>query len=108
MQERDSFNSQLGLILAAIGSAVGLGNIWRFPYLVGQNGGAVFIFVYLIFVVSIGVALVMSELLVGRRTKSNAVEAYRKLGGNTAFNKVGYLQVMVSFFILSFYVVVGG
>ena len=108
MQERDSFNSQFGLIFAAIGSAIGLGNIWRFPYLVGQNGGGAFIFVYLIFVILFGLPLIISELVIGRRTKVNAVFAFRKLSKNPFFSKAGYLQIISCFFILSFYCVVGG
>jgi len=107
MQERDCFNSQFGFIIAAIGSAVGLGNIWRFPYLVGQNGGGAFIFTYLIFVILLGLPLVIAELTVGRRAKQNAIGSFRKLGENSFLGKAGYLQVIACFFVLSFYGVVG-
>ena len=108
MQERDSFNSQFGLTIAVIASAVGLGNIWRFPYLVGENGGAAFILIYLIFILLIGIPLVVAEITVGRRIKQNAVATFRKLGADSFLSKAGYLQVIVSFTILSFYCVVGG
>ena len=107
MKERDSFNSEFGLIIAAIGSAIGLGNIWRFPYLVGENGG-VFAFAYVAFVIALGMPIFIAELAIGRRTKLNAVAAFRKLAANSFLSKAGYLQVIGCAFVLSFYCVVGG
>lgn len=105
-KSRGQWASNLGFILAAAGSAVGLGNIWKFPYLAGKNGGAAFVFIYLGMVVLIGFTLMLGEMVIGRKTHLSAVGAYRKLNKKWGF--VGLLGVVVGFCILSFYSVIGG
>lgn len=105
---RGQWTSRFGFILAAAGSAIGLGNIWRFPYTAGQNGGGAFVLVYLIFVALIGIPVLLSELSVGRRTEKNAVGAYQVLAPKTAWPWLGGLGVLSGFGILSFYSVVAG
>ena len=106
--ERENFGSKLGVVLAAAGSAIGLGNIWRFPVETGQNGGAAFIIVYLICIVLLGLPVMMSEFLIGRSTHMNTAGAYRKLAPGTKWNWVGRLGVLSGFIILSYYSVVAG
>ena len=107
-EKRDSFASSLGILLAMTGSAVGLGNLWRFPYLVGENGGAAFIIFYLVCVVFICMPIMMCEFILGRRSQANAFGAYKKLAPGTPWKHVGMLSVLAAAFILSFYSVVGG
>ncbi len=97
----------MGFILAAVGSAVGLGNIWRFPYMSAQNGGAAFLVVYLIAAVLIGLPAILAEFVIGRETKKNIVDAFRNLGGPVA-GIIGLLGLFTGFWILSYYSVVGG
>ena len=104
---RGSFASRLGFILAAAGSAVGLGNVWKFPYLAGAHGGAVFLIVYLGFVFTIGISVMLAEFAIGRAGEKNPVGAFKHLKGG-AWTGVGYLGVVGSCVILSFYSVVGG
>ena len=106
IQNRDQWSSKIGFILAAAGSAVGLGNLWKFPYTAGQNGGGAFVMVYFAILLLVGFTLMMAELVVGRHTQLNAIGAYRKIRKNWAW--VGGLGVLASFLILSFYSVVGG
>ena len=106
--KRIGFGSKLGIILATAGSAVGLGNIWRFPYMAGMNGGAAFILFYLVFVLMLGVPGMMAEFVVGRSAESNAAGAYNKLAGKTPWRVIGYLGVITSMIILGFYAVVAG
>lgn len=95
--------------MAAAGSAVGLGNIWRFPYLTGQNGGAAFVIVYLICVVLVGVPMLMNEMALGRMTGKNAIGTFQVTGGKPIWVLLGgVLAVMVSFFVLSYYTVIAG
>lgn len=105
---RDGFGSKLGVIAAAAGSAVGLGNIWRFPYVVGQNGGGAFLLVYLLFILVIGVPVMLSEFVVGRRSQRNALGAFKKLAPGTYWHIIGILGIGAAFFILSFYTTVSG
>lgn len=105
---RGTWNSKLGFILAAAGSAIGLGNIWRFPYTAGQNGGAAFILVYLGFVLLIGLPVILAELAIGRRTERNPVGAFRALAPRSFWPWVGGLGVATGFAILSFYSVIAG
>ena len=107
-QERANFGSKLGVILASAGSAVGLGNIWRFPCEVGENGGAAFILVYLVCVVFLGMPVMMSEFLIGRRSRSNTATAYKILAPGTPWHFVGLMGVFSGFLILSYYIVVCG
>ena len=105
--ERETWSTRIGFILAAVGSAVGLGNIWRFPFQVGQEGGAAFILVYLAFVLLIGFPAMMVEFVVGRKTGLNTVGAIRQFAGG-AWTYLGGLFVFIGFVILSYYSVVGG
>ncbi len=105
---RDSFTSKFGVIAAAAGSAVGLGNIWKFPYEVGQNGGGAFLILYFFFVVVIGLPVMMSEFVIGRKTNVNAVRAFKKLSPNKPWYLTGVMGVAAAFMILSFYGVVAG
>ena len=107
-QERGHFASNMGMILATAGSAVGLGNIWRFPYMTGQDGGAAFILVYLVCVVLLGIPGMVAEFIVGRHGSANAVRAYGIVGGGKWWRGVGLLGVITSTIILGFYAVVAG
>ncbi|MBR0049565.1 MAG: sodium-dependent transporter [Prevotella sp.] len=106
--ERASFGSKLGVILATAGSAVGLGNVWRFPYMTGQNGGAVFIIIYLLCVLLLGMPCMISEFIVGRHAQSNTARAFRKMSGGTAWSAIGYMGVLTGFLITGYYAVVSG
>ena len=111
MNERDSFGSKFGILVALAGSAVGLGNLWRFPYLVGNNGGAVFIILYLLFLTIICLPLMITEFVVGRRSQSNVFGAFKVLSqgkSGKAWGKIGFISVISALVILSFYSVVGG
>ena len=105
---RENFGSKLGAVLAAAGSAVGLGNIWRFPIETGQNGGAAFIIVYVGCVLLLGIPIMMSEFIIGRHTHTNTAGAFRKLSPGTQWKWVGRLGVLSGFVILSYYSVVAG
>ncbi len=105
---RGQWSGRLGFILAAAGSAVGLGNIWRFPYMAGENGGGAFVLLYLACVLLIGLPVLFSELAMGRKTERNAVGAFRALVPNTWWPAVGYLGIAAGFGILAFYSVVAG
>lgn len=105
-KQREQWGSRVGFLLAAAGSAVGLGNIWRFPYLAGSNGGSAFIIIYLIFAIVIGISIMLAEFSIGRRTQLAAVGAYKKL--DSRFTFAGVLGVLSAFFIMGFYPVVGG
>ena len=108
--KRDSFGSRFGALVAMAGSAVGLGNLWRFPYLVGTNGGASFIIIYLFFVFVICLPLMFTEFVIGRRSQNNVFGAFRTLtqGKKPFWGKIGAISVLCAFVILSFYCVVGG
>lgn len=106
--QRDGFGSKLGIIAAAAGSAIGLGNIWRFPYLTGENGGAAFLFVYLICIIAVGLPVMLAEFVVGRRSQRNAIGAFKKLVPGTPWVLAGWLGVAAAFIILSFYGVIAG
>ena len=109
MAEQKSFSSSLGAIMAAVGSAVGLGNIWRFPYICGKYGGGAFILVYLCFVFLLGSVLMMSELVIGRRTQHTPIKAFHHLAPkHKAWGLVGLMGLVTSFFILSQYLVLSG
>lgn len=105
---RDSFGSRLGVLLAMAGSAVGLGNLWRFPYLVGENGGAAFIIIYLACVCLICLPIFISEFVIGRRSQKNAYAAFRDLSGGSAWRWVGLMTVIVPIIVASYYCVIGG
>ncbi|MBN2090941.1 sodium-dependent transporter, partial [candidate division KSB1 bacterium] len=107
-ETRGVWSSKIGFILAAAGSAVGLGNIWRFPYMTGMNGGAAFVVIYLIFVFLLGFPIMLNELIVGRRTQRNPVGALENLAPATPWKLVGGLGVLTGFGILAFYSVIAG
>ena len=106
--ERGNFGTKIGVILATAGSAVGLGNIWRFPYMTGQNGGAAFILIYLVFVFLLGIPGMMSEFIIGRHSSANAARAYKMLSRGKPWQIIGYMGVITSMIILGFYAVVAG
>ncbi len=105
---RGNFGSKLGIVLATAGSAVGLGNVWRFPYMAGENGGAVFILMYLVCILMLGIPGMLSEFIVGRHAQTNAARAYDKLSNGWPWRLVGYLGIFTSTVILGFYAVVAG
>ncbi|MDY0084888.1 MAG: sodium-dependent transporter [Bacteroidales bacterium] len=105
---RDSFSSHLGVIAAAAGSAIGLGNIWRFPYVAGENGGGAFLLIYIGFIILIGVPVMLSEFVIGRSTQRNPVGAFKKLAPKTLWPLTGFLGIIAAFFILAFYTTVSG
>ncbi len=107
-QSRGAFGSRLGFILAAAGSAIGLGNIWRFPYTAGENGGGAFVLLYLVFVLGLGLPVLLAELSLGRASKSNPVGAFKRFVPESWWPYVGGLGVLTGFGILAFYVVVAG
>ena len=106
--ERGNFGSRLGIILATAGSAVGLGNVWRFPYMTGQNGGAAFIIIYLICILMLGIPGMVSEFIVGRHSQTNAARAYAGFSRGKGWGVVGILGIITSTIILGFYAVVAG
>lgn len=108
MEKRGSFGSKLGVVLASAGSAVGLGNIWRFPTEVGQNGGAAFILVYIAFVLFLALPVMVSEFVIGRSSGANIVHAFRKLAPARWWMIIGFLGVLGGVLVLSFYGVVAG
>ncbi|SVC18422.1 uncharacterized protein METZ01_LOCUS271276, partial [marine metagenome] len=105
---RGLWNTRLGFVLAASGSAVGLGNIWKFPYIVGQNGGGAFVLIYILCTIAVGLPIMLAEFTIGRKTNLNPVGAFQSLKPETHWIKIGYMGVLAGFFILSFYAVVGG
>lgn len=107
-EERVNFGSKLGMVLATAGSAVGLGNVWRFPYMVGQNGGAAFIVVYVCCVLLLGIPCMVSEFIIGRHGASNTARAYSRLSGGSYWKLVGYMGVVTGFLITGYYAVVSG
>lgn len=106
--KRDSFGSRFGALVAMAGSAVGLGNLWRFPYLVGENGGAAFIVVYLVMVFFLCLPIFVSEFIIGRRSQKNAFAAFRDLSQGSAWKWVGLFTIIVPMIVLSYYSVIGG
>ena len=108
ISERANFGSRLGVILATAGSAVGLGNVWRFPYMAGENGGAVFIFIYVMCVLLLGIPCMISEFIIGRHGQANTARAFRKMAGGTPWALIGYLGVLTGFLITGYYAVVSG
>ncbi len=107
MAERETWATRVGFVLAAVGSAVGLGNIWRFPFQVGENGGAAFLVVYLVFVGVVGLSVLLAELVVGRSARQSPVEAFAELAQGV-WEHLGWLFVATAFILLSYYTVVAG
>lgn len=107
-KSRGSWSGLTGFVLAAVGSAVGLGNVWRFPYITGQYGGGAFVIVYIGCVLIVGIPIMLAEFLIGRKTQRNAVGAFRALRPGSPWTLTGWLGVASGFVILSYYSVVGG
>lgn len=108
MEQRGNFGTKIGVILATAGSAVGLGNVWRFPYMTGQDGGAAFILVYLLCMLFLGLPGMISEFIIGRHSASNAARAYKNLSNGKPWQIVGFMGIFTSTVILGFYAVVAG
>ncbi|PCJ20406.1 MAG: sodium-dependent transporter [Candidatus Cloacimonadota bacterium] len=109
MQEREQWGSRLAFVLAAAGSAIGLGNIWKFPYITHENGGGSFVLLYLFCIAIVGLPVIIAEMMVGRATKKSPVAAIEELSGkNSPWKIMGLMGVAASFIILSFYAVVAG
>ncbi|GAA0178255.1 sodium-dependent transporter [Clostridium sediminicola] len=106
--KRENFGSKVGVLAAAAGSAIGLGNIWKFPYITGENGGAAFILVYLACILLVGLPVMLAEFVIGRKTQKNAVGSFKELAPNTSWNLVGGVSVTTAFIILSFYAIIAG
>ena len=106
--KRDGFTSRFGIIAAAAGSAVGLGNIWKFPYIVGENGGSAFILVYLISILLVGMPVLLAEFLIGRRGQANAVRSFKNIKPNSKWFSIGWIGIVTAFMILGFYTVIAG
>ncbi|MDR2918678.1 MAG: sodium-dependent transporter [Tannerella sp.] len=106
-QQRTTFG-RIGVILATVGSAVGLGNIWRFPYMLGTNGGAAFLLIYIICILLLGLPVMITEFFIGRHTKRNTAGAFKQLAPNTKWQLIGYNGVLAAFLILGFYYVIAG
>ena len=106
--ERENFGNRFGVLVAMAGSAIGLGNLWRFPYLVGSYGGAAFIFVYIFCVFLLCLPIFMSEVIVGRRSRANAYGAFKKLAPGTRWKWLGAISVITPVIVVSYYSVVGG
>ena len=106
--DRANFGSKLGVILASAGSAVGLGNIWRFPFETGNHGGAAFILIYLVCVLLLGIPIMVAEFLIGRHSRANTAGAYQRLAPGTRWRWVGRMGVLAGFLILGYYSVVAG
>ena len=105
-EKRSSFSGNIGFVLAAAGSAVGLGNLWRFPYLAAQYGGGIFLFVYLVLLFTFGFSLLILEIAIGRKTKESSINAYGKL--NKKFGWMGIVSLLIPVLILPYYSVIGG
>lgn len=108
MEKHVNFGSRMGAIFAAAGSAVGLGNVWRFPMLVGDNGGAAFIMIYILSILIVGIPIMVGEFVIGRHTQSNMIDAFRQLAPGKWWRIIGVMGIGVAFLILSYYIVVSG
>lgn len=108
MKESQQWSSKLGFILAAAGSAIGLGAIWKFPYIAGVSGGGAFFFIFLLFTILLGLPLLLAEFAIGRSTQKDAIESYKNIAPKTKWSSIGYLGMITCFILLSFYSVIGG
>jgi len=108
MQDRGNWTSKFGFVMATAGSAIGLGNIWKFPYVAGKNGGGSFLLIYLAIILTIGFSVLMAELVIGRSTQRNPVGAFKRLKQSRWWPIIGYMGIITAFVILSFYIVVAG
>ncbi|MDR1746241.1 MAG: sodium-dependent transporter [Tannerella sp.] len=107
-KDRATFGSRIGVLLATAGSAVGLGNIWRFPYMLGMNGGAAFLLLYIACIILLGFPVMVTEFYIGRHTRRNAAGAFKQLAPRTGWSVIGYNGVLAAFLILGFYYVISG
>ena len=105
---RVTFGSKLGVVLATVGCAVGLGSVWRFPYMLGANGGAAFLLVYILFMIFLGIPVMITEFFIGRHSHSNTVGSFKKMAPGTKWCWIGYNGILAAFLILSYYSVVSG
>lgn len=108
LKEKEQWSSRLGFILAAAGSAIGLGAIWKFPYITGVSGGGAFLVIFLLFTLLLGLPLLLAEFVIGRSTQKNAIESYRAIAPNSKWHYIGYLGLITAFVLLSYYSVIGG
>lgn len=106
--ERESFGSSIGVLAAAAGSAIGLGNIWRFPYIAGENGGGAFLIIYLGFILAIGFPVMLAEFMIGRRAQKNALGSFKKLAPGKPWYLIGLMGIVAAFMILAFYSTIAG
>lgn len=108
MPQQEHWKSRIGFVLAAAGSAIGLGAIWKFPYVAGTGGGGAFLLLFLLFTLLLGFPLLIGEFMLGRKSQSDAITTYKKFAPNSAWHITGRIGVVTSFLVLSFYSVVGG
>lgn len=106
--KREQWKSRLGFIWAAVGSAIGLGSIWRFPYVVGENGGATFVILYLICLLLVGFPVLISEILIGRKAQLNPSGSFKKIGRHKGWQGMGKMTILTGFLVSSFYAVIAG
>jgi NSS family neurotransmitter:Na+ symporter len=109
MKERESIGSRLGFILLSSGCAIGIGNVWRFPYMVGENGGGLFVIAYIVFLIALGVPIMTMEYAIGRSSRVSILSAYKKLEPKgTKWHVFGYFAIAGNYLLLMFYSVVSG
>ena len=109
VKERETFGSRLGFILVSAGCAVGLGNVWKFPYMTGKYGGAAFILIYLVFLVLLGLPILVSEFAVGRASRLSTARAFHKLEPESSnFHKYSYMGMIGNYALMMFYTMVAG
>src|SRR5690554_5085334 len=108
MQKTERWTSRLGFILSSAGAAIGLGAIWKFPYMTGMNGGGAFFLLFIAFTIIIGLPILIAEFIIGRGAGTEAVSAYKKLAPSNLFKYIGHWGVVGAFLLMSFYCVVGG
>ncbi len=109
MSDRGHWGSKLGFILAAAGSAVGLGNVWKFPYITGENGGGLFVLIYLVCILGVGIPILLAEVVLGKHTQKSTVPAFRELSGPASpWMTFGWMGVAAAFILLSYYAVIAG
>ena len=106
MSTKSNFSSRIGFVLAAAGSAVGLGNLWRFPYLAAKYGGGTFLFIYLVFALTFGFTMMITEVAIGRKTGKSVIGAFTEL--DKRFSFLGYLSALIPIIIFPYYCVIGG
>ncbi|MDQ0228920.1 sodium-dependent transporter [Metabacillus malikii] len=104
----EQWSSKLAFILAAAGSAIGLGAIWKFPYVAGTSGGGAFLLIFILFTLLVGLPLLLGELVIGRNTQKDAIRSYKQIAPNSLWHNIGRLGIITCFILLSFYSVVGG